>query len=51
MYVIYRDDGISKGLFRGLTINYVRVIPMVSVSFCVYETMKQLLGLDTGVDR
>lgn len=40
----------SKGLYRGMTVNYVRAIPMVAVSFSTYELMKQLLGLDTGLD-
>lgn len=47
--LIYRTDGIVKGLYRGMTINYVRAIPMVAVSFSVYELTKQLLGLDTGL--
>lgn len=51
LYVVYRDHGIRKGLYRGLTINYLRVMPMTAVSFTVYETMKQLFGLDTGVTR
>ena len=49
--MVYRDHGIRKGLYRGLTINYLRVMPMTAVSFTVYETMKQLFGLDTGVTR
>ncbi|XP_014776178.1 solute carrier family 25 member 16 isoform X1 [Octopus bimaculoides] len=51
LLVIYREDGVSNGLFRGLTVNYIRVIPTVAVSFATYETAKQMLGLDTGVDR
>lgn len=49
--MVYRDDGISKGLFRGMTVNYLRIMPMVGVSFTAYETLKQALGLDTGFDR
>ena len=48
MGLIYRRDGISKGLYRGLTINYMRAMPMVAVSFSTYELLKQALGLDTG---
>lgn len=47
---IFRENGLSKGLYRGMSINYVRAIPMVAVSFSTYEITKQLLGLDTGVD-
>lgn len=46
---IYSDHGIIKGLFRGMSINYMRAIPMVAVSFSTYELSKQLLGLDTGL--
>lgn len=51
LYVVYQDHGIRNGLFRGLTVNYLRVMPMTAVSFTVYETTKQLFGLDTGVTR
>lgn len=51
LVVVYQDHGIRNGLFRGLTINYLRVMPMTAVSFTVYEMTKQLFGLDTGVTR
>lgn len=47
--LIYREDGIVKGLYRGMSINYVRAIPMVAVSFSTYEMCKQLLDMDTGL--
>ena len=47
--LIYREHGIVKGLYRGMSINYIRAIPMTAVSFCTYELMKQMLGLDTGL--
>lgn len=47
---IYRDNGIVKGLYRGMTVNYIRAIPMVATSFSTYELMKQLLHLDTGME-
>ncbi|CAH1098531.1 unnamed protein product [Psylliodes chrysocephalus] len=46
---IYSDNGVVKGLYRGMSINYMRAIPMVAVSFSTYETCKQLLHLDTGL--
>ncbi|XKL66439.1 hypothetical protein PGB90_009859 [Kerria lacca] len=46
---IYRANGVVNGLYRGMSINYLRAIPMVAVSFSVYELMKQALQLDTGV--
>ncbi|XP_063973211.1 solute carrier family 25 member 16-like isoform X1 [Diachasmimorpha longicaudata] len=49
MKLIHKENGIVKGLYRGMSINYLRAIPMVSVSFTTYEVMKQLLDLDTGM--
>ena len=46
---IYLENGIVKGLYRGLSINYIRAMPMVAVSFTSYELLKQALGLDTGI--
>ncbi|OAD56419.1 Graves disease carrier protein like protein [Eufriesea mexicana] len=47
--IIYKENGVIKGLYRGMSINYLRAIPMVSVSFTTYEIMKQILQLDTGM--
>ncbi|XP_076244921.1 solute carrier family 25 member 16 [Calliopsis andreniformis] len=47
--MIYKENGIVRGLYRGMSINYLRAIPMVSVSFTTYEIMKQILNLDTGM--
>lgn len=49
--IVYKEDGIVKGLFRGMSVNYIRAMPMVATSFTVYELVKQWLGLDTGVDN
>lgn len=46
---IYKENGVVKGLYRGMSINYLRAIPMVAVSFSTYELMKQMLNLDTGM--
>jgi len=45
----YKEDGVIRGLFRGMSINYMRAIPMTAVSFSVYEMMKQMMGLNTGL--
>lgn len=47
--LIYKENGIITGLYRGMSINYLRAIPMVAVSFSTYELMKQSLQLDTGM--
>lgn len=49
LIIIYRENGVLKGLYRGMSINYIRAIPMVAVSFSTYELMKQTLELDTGM--
>lgn len=47
--LIYTENGVMKGLYRGMSINYLRAIPMVAVSFSTYEVLKQALKLDTGM--
>lgn len=47
--LIYNENGIIRGLYRGMSINYLRAIPMVAVSFSTYEILKQALQLDTGM--
>ncbi|KAK9471376.1 mitochondrial carrier domain-containing protein [Dipodascopsis tothii] len=42
--MIWLEKG-TRGFFVGLTIGYVKVIPMVSCSFFVYERTKFLLGI------
>ncbi|XP_014246773.1 graves disease carrier protein isoform X2 [Cimex lectularius] len=49
LLLIYKENGIFRGLYRGMSINYLRAMPMVAVSFSVYELMKQALRLDTGL--
>ena len=41
---VWREAGF-KGFWVGLTIGYVKVVPMVAVSFFVYERMKVVLGV------
>jgi len=45
----YQEAGIIRGLFRGMTVNYMRAIPQTAVLFSVYESMKQWMGLQTGI--
>ncbi|KAE8747626.1 hypothetical protein FOCC_FOCC005605 [Frankliniella occidentalis] len=44
----YKENGIVRGLYRGMSTNFYRAGPMFAVSFSTFELMKQLLGLDTG---
>ena len=41
---IWREAGM-RGLFRGISINYIRVVPMVAVSFTSYDLLKDWLGV------
>lgn len=34
-----------RGLYRGIAPNFMKVIPAVSISYVVYENMKQALGV------
>lgn len=42
--MIFREKGL-QGFFVGLSIGYVKVIPLAAVSFYTYERMKLLLGI------
>lgn len=42
---IVREYG-WRGLFRGVTINYVKVTPATAVGFTVYDQLKDMLGLE-----
>lgn len=50
LILTYKEHGIVNGLYRGMSVNYLRAIPMVAVSFSAYEIIKQSLGLDTSVN-
>ncbi|XP_015793127.1 graves disease carrier protein [Tetranychus urticae] len=50
LIITYKEHGIVSGLYRGMSINYLRAIPMVAASFTTYEIIKQYLGLDTSIN-
>lgn len=41
---IIATEGI-QGLYRGIAPNFMKVLPAVSISYVVYEKMKQNLGI------
>ncbi|XP_019480050.1 PREDICTED: graves disease carrier protein [Hipposideros armiger] len=43
---VYGHHGIRKGLYRGLSLNYIRCIPSQAVAFTTYELMKQFFHLN-----
>ncbi|XP_023819208.1 graves disease carrier protein isoform X1 [Oryzias latipes] len=46
MKYVYETYGIRRGLYRGLSLNYIRCIPSQAMAFTTYEFMKQLLHLN-----
>jgi len=48
MRLVVKNEGLY-GLFRGISINYIRVFPVAGVSFATYEQMKKLLNLDVNI--
>ncbi|KAM9364012.1 solute carrier family 25 member 16 [Pholidichthys leucotaenia] len=43
---VYKQYGIRRGLYRGLSLNYIRCVPSQAVSFTTYELMRQVLHLN-----
>ncbi|XP_076830394.1 solute carrier family 25 member 16 [Brachyhypopomus gauderio] len=43
---VYSRYGVKKGLYRGLSLNYIRCVPSQAVAFTTYEFMKQVLHLN-----
>ncbi|KAJ8250482.1 hypothetical protein COCON_G00224040 [Conger conger] len=43
---VYGQYGLKKGLYRGLSLNYIRCVPSQAVAFTTYEFMKQVLYLN-----
>lgn len=44
LHHILSQEGV-RGLYRGIAPNFMKVIPAVSISYVVYENMKQALGV------
>ena len=42
--LIVKENGF-KGLYRGILPNFLKVAPAVSISYVVYERMRQNLGM------
>lgn len=47
IFQMYKKEGMSS-LFRGISINYIRVVPMVSVSFTTYDMLKAWFQVDSS---
>lgn len=42
---IVQTEGVT-GLYRGITPNFIKVMPAVSISYVVYEYSSRLLGVN-----
>ncbi len=42
---ILNNEG-PRGLYRGITPNFMKVIPAVSISYVVYEHVRKFLGVE-----
>lgn len=42
---IVRTEGLA-GLYRGITPNFIKVLPAVSISYVVYENTSRILGVN-----
>ncbi|KJE88957.1 solute carrier family 25 [Capsaspora owczarzaki ATCC 30864] len=43
---ILRHDGFFRGWYRGMSLNYMRVVPQAAVSFTTYEFLKRMLQIE-----
>lgn len=43
---VMETEGVIRGLFKGLTMNIVKGPLAVGVSFCVYDSLKSLAGVE-----
>ncbi len=42
---IWKNEG-PRGLYRGITPNFMKVIPSVSISYVMYESVRKFLGVE-----
>ncbi|XP_061799454.1 solute carrier family 25 member 16 [Nerophis lumbriciformis] len=48
---VYKKYGVKNGLYRGLSLNYIRCVPSQAVAFTTYEFMRQVLHLNSQAAR
>jgi hypothetical protein len=39
---IWRQEGVARGLYRGLSLNYLKTIPNVAIYMSLYDVIKNL---------
>ncbi len=44
LLLVYRDNGVVRGLYRGLSLNYIKVVPYWTVMFGLTDYIKTMLG-------
>jgi len=45
---ISRDEGVTKGLYRGLSLNYLKTMPNVAIYMTLYDIFKRRLVTGTS---
>ena len=46
---IYATMGVRKGLYAGLSLNYLKVVPSTAIGFAVYDSAKEYLNHKTSI--
>jgi hypothetical protein len=46
---LLRREGGSRALFRGLSINYMKVVPSTAIGFTTYDALKSYLGVVNNI--
>lgn len=47
--LVWQKEG-ARGMFRGISLNYVKVAPMVAISFTVFEESKKITREVFGIE-
>mmetsp|Transcript_40632 Transcript_40632/g.86521 ORF Transcript_40632/g.86521 Transcript_40632/m.86521 type:complete len:111 (+) Transcript_40632:1-333(+) len=47
--LIYAQMGVRRGLYAGLSLNYLKVVPATAIGFAVYDTAKEFLDHKTSI--
>ena len=42
LYVIYKEEGIKNGLYRGITLNYLKAAPNTMIYLVLFDYLKMV---------
>ena len=46
-----REEGLRRGLYKGLSLNYIKTLPNVAIYMSVYDAIKFRITDDVGQTR